>query len=185
MISNVSNNKKLPVKRLSFSFTDTKSEDEFLDLLRGSSVKQIRIAFLLGVALYMIFALLDEYFLPHSAQKILYIRIIVSSIFLIAFAVTFSKTLYKYSQLILFTLILISVGGIIMMILISDSSGRSSEGDIFGEDKIINAFYKVADKSTTEILNHFELVKNHWSKGLQQKDDITFLIFKMKNNNSK
>lgn len=50
----------------------------------------------------------------------------------------------------------------------------NSEGEILGDDRIIKAFHEVANKSTIEILNHFEKVKSLWSKDIQQKDDITF-----------
>jgi len=79
----------------------------------------------LGLALYMLYSMLDRFIVPQTAPQILIIRIVVSLLFLSVFAISFTKLIYRSFQLIMSLLVLAAGFGIIWMILISDAIGGS------------------------------------------------------------
>jgi len=82
-----------------------------------SSIKSIRFSFVLAIALYLLFSVLDIYMAPESKEDIWVIRFIIKiPILFLAFLFTYSKNFIRFSQQFLFVISLLVGLGIILMI---------------------------------------------------------------------
>ena len=96
---------------------------EFLIEFNRENLTLVRMTFIFGALLYMIFSILDRYMVPEIADTIFIIRIICSGILIIAFTLTFNDVIKKYLQPTIFIASLLCGIGIILMIMLSESFG--------------------------------------------------------------
>jgi hypothetical protein len=68
---------KIRLNKYTLSFDSDKVEKEFLQDYIKKLLVYVRISFLLAIILYLLFAFLDNYFLPEFADIILFIRVAV------------------------------------------------------------------------------------------------------------
>ena len=95
-------------------------EKEFQDHYFKNSLRQVRIALLLGLALYSIFGILDAWLVPEAKHKLWFIRYVIFSPYVIfCFLFSFSRHFKKYGQFIIAFGVLVSGLGITAMILIA------------------------------------------------------------------
>jgi serine phosphatase RsbU (regulator of sigma subunit) len=98
-------------------FNDAELEKEFINDYYDKSLMTVRIALIIGIILYSLFAILDILLAPLSKTGILFIRFaIVSPGLLIVFILTFFKFFRKYMQPILMFITLIAGLGIVAMV---------------------------------------------------------------------
>ena len=95
-------------------------EKEFLDSYFKNSLRQVRIALLLGLCLYSIFGILDAWLVPEAKQKLWFIRYIIFAPYVIfVYLFSFSHHFKKYMQFSIAFGVLIAGLGITAMILIA------------------------------------------------------------------
>jgi PAS domain S-box-containing protein len=75
-------------------------EQEFIQHYHGKSLWQARLALLMGVGLFGSYGYLDTYIIPDTVITAWIIRLVVCSIILISFALTYVHRLQKHFQLI-------------------------------------------------------------------------------------
>ena len=54
--------------------------------------------------------------------------------------------------------------------------------EMLGYERIKQAFCEVVNETPTEIVNHLNNVVDKWRSNFPLQDDLTFLVFKVKNN---
>ena len=110
---------KFQINLLTLSFPKD-IEKEFQDSYFKNSLRQVRIALLLGLALYSIFGILDAWLVPEAKQKLWFIRFVVFDPYVIfCFLFSFSRHFKKYMQFTIAFGVFISGLGITAMILIA------------------------------------------------------------------
>jgi signal transduction histidine kinase len=110
---------KFRINLLTLSFPKD-IEKEFQDRYFKNSLRQVRIALLLGLALYSIFGILDAWLVPEAKQKLWFIRYVIFDPYVIfCFLFSFSRHFKKYMQFTIAFGVLISGLGITAMILIA------------------------------------------------------------------
>ena len=58
----------------------------------------------------------------------------------------------------------------------------NSAGEMFGLERIKKAFCEVVNEKPALIIDHLNKTVEHWRNGFPLNDDITFIVFKVKNN---
>jgi len=98
-------------------FDNPELEKEFLEDYFHKSLMTVRIALILGVALYSIFGILDILIAPLSKTQILFIRFaVVIPGLMIVFVISFFDIFRKYMQPILMLITLVAGLGIVAMV---------------------------------------------------------------------
>jgi hypothetical protein len=57
----------------------------------------------------------------------------------------------------------------------------NSAGEMFGLERIKEAFCEVVNETPSVIINHLNKIVENWRNGFPLNDDITFIVFKVKN----
>ncbi len=105
---------------LSFSGTNSELEKEFITFYNQEKLLQIRIAFVVGTAFYVLFGILDAFLLDDLKYTFWFIRYgLVLPFALISFSLTFTSLYDKYNQLIIMMNNLAAGIGIIAMIVLA------------------------------------------------------------------
>ena len=107
------------LKLFSLIFKDQALEQHYSADYAGKVSGQARLALLLAFVLYVNFAYLDYLLVPESMFKLWAIRAVTCSIFVIAFAVTYSKIFTLHHQLFLMLSSFSTASGIFAMLLIT------------------------------------------------------------------
>jgi len=110
---------------VTLSFTDLDLEREYRESYFQKTLPQSRIALILGIILYVIFAGLDVWIVPEQAHQIWLIRFgFVIPILLGILIVSFTPYFQKYFQLFLSVASLIGGCGILGILLVTDGLGN-------------------------------------------------------------
>ena len=110
---------KFQINYLTLSFPE-KLERTFQDYYFLSSLRQVRIASLLGVLFYALFGILDAWLVPGVKLNLWFIRFaVVCPVVFLVFILSFSKFFKKFMQLAISCAVLTAGLGIIQMILIA------------------------------------------------------------------
>jgi signal transduction histidine kinase/ActR/RegA family two-component response regulator len=110
---------KFQINYLTLSFPE-KLERTFQDYYFLSSLRQVRIASLLGVLFYALFGILDAWLVPGVKLNLWFIRFaVVCPVVFLVFILSFSKFFKKFMQLAISCAVLTAGLGIIQMTLIA------------------------------------------------------------------
>ena len=95
-------------------------EKAFQDSYFQNSLRQVRVALLLGLLLYSVFGILDAWLVPEAKHKLWFIRYAIFAPYVIAvYLLSFSPHFKKYMQISIAFGVLIAGLGITVMILIA------------------------------------------------------------------
>jgi len=94
----------------------TSSRLSWVKYQASNSIFKIRLCYVLAIALYSLFSILDSYMAPISYMYVWTIRLVIVVPLVTLFAFSFSKHFVRFSQLVIVIFVLISGGGIIAMI---------------------------------------------------------------------
>ena len=107
---------------ISLSFRDKILEQDFLEYYKNNIVGHVRIAMIIALGLYSVFACLDLFLFPEFAASFFQIRFyLVTPIFIIAFLSTFHPSFFKHFQLLISICVIIAAYGVIAMLYIGGS----------------------------------------------------------------
>ena len=111
--------KNFPINWLTLSFPKD-LEEAFQDSYFQNSLRQVRIALLMGLLLYCLFGILDEWLVPEAKHKLWLIRYAIFAPYVIAvYLLSFTRHFKKYMQITVAFGVAIAGLGIIVMILIA------------------------------------------------------------------
>ena len=119
MANNLSSQNNFKINWLTLSFPKD-LEKAFQDSYFQNSLRQVRIALLLGLLLYSVFGILDAWLVPEAKHKLWFIRYAIFAPYVIAvYLLSFSPHFKKYMQISVAIGVLIAGLGITVMILIA------------------------------------------------------------------
>jgi hypothetical protein len=114
---------RAPIHPITLSFPTRALQDAFREEHTRRSVKFVRLSLTLAALLYLLFGFLDQYLAQEAADKILIIRIVVSTLLLGVVALTYTWTIKTHFQLTMVSVVLFGSAGIILMITVTESVG--------------------------------------------------------------
>jgi hypothetical protein len=77
----------------------------------------------------------------------------------------------------------LAAGDVILFMTDGFQELMNTEGEMFGDERVISTFNRIAAHEPLEIIEHFNNVAKKWSNGYPRQDDITFLVLKIKKRN--
>jgi hypothetical protein len=117
------NDDKIPIHKITLSFTSDELQQAFHRYFFTRSIKLIRISLIIASFLYSLYNILDYYIVPDAAHKILQIRILGSTLFFAIFVLTYTTYFRKYYQSILSVSVVLGGLGIVWMIFVIETVG--------------------------------------------------------------
>lgn len=115
--------KNTPLNFLTLNFDSDILETQFRKTFSKQSLYIVRISFLLGVFLYLIFGILDIWMLPEKLTTVWGIRIVEAVLIMIFYFLSY-RIFFRYHMQLFLSLITVIIGlGIIGMVMISEHEG--------------------------------------------------------------
>jgi len=115
--------KNIPLSYLTLNFDSDKLEKLFRKTFSKESLYLVRISFILGVFLYLIFGILDIWMVPEKLAEVWGIRIVVSAFIITFYFLSFRIFFRQHMQFFLSLITIIIGAGIIGMVIISEHEG--------------------------------------------------------------
>lgn len=115
--------KNIPLNYLTLNFDSDSLETLFRKTFSKQSLYIVRVSFMLGVFLYLIFGVLDIWMVPEKLAAVWEIRIVVAALIIIFYFLSFRIFFRNHMQLFLSTITIIIGSGIIGMVMISENEG--------------------------------------------------------------
>lgn len=107
------------VSSVTLTFRDKNIESDYIDYYNRKTIAHVRVAIIISLGLYIIFAFLDSFLFPDFKVVFHQIRFfIVTPFILLIFLFTFHSSFFKYVQVIISLSIIVGAAGIMAMLYI-------------------------------------------------------------------
>jgi hypothetical protein len=115
---------KSPFNNLTLTFKDKEINKSYNNDSVCKALVLARLSLMLGIVIFVLFSFIDKLILDPEAQaQVMQLRIIAISLFLATIALTFNRRIWKFYQMTMLSILLISGAILILMIMAADSSG--------------------------------------------------------------
>lgn len=114
-----------PINPFTLSYTSKELQEEYKGEYTRRSLKFVRLSLILAAVLYTFFGYLDQFFIPDKAGTVLFIRLSISLFLVAIILLTYTNFVKRNYQAVMIFVFLVGTGGMIMMIIITETTGES------------------------------------------------------------